>query len=209
MRPHAVGAEVVKRQVAQVRCHEEQHAHKRKAGDYPLYILVDKAEQQPVVDEHRDNHRQQHDIFPERLPVGEVDGVAEAAAVGNGIGKGEVERQRRHQHHEHQRGRQHCPSADGKEQTDANGELEDAEQHRGNHQHTVGDDGREPERLKVVSQLIDGAQRVNRLHEAREEKDSRQDEAQRVNQHAEHHPTFFASVRHHSLTIYFLLSILH
>ena len=102
VRTYAVGAEVVERQMAQICPHENQHADEGEARDNPLNILVNKSEEQPVVDEQGNEHRQQHHVLQERLPVGEVDSIAETAAVGNRIGEGEVKRQGRHQGNEHQ-----------------------------------------------------------------------------------------------------------
>jgi hypothetical protein len=42
---------------------------------------------------------EQEDVFPERLPIRQDEGIAEASAIGHGVEQGQVERERRHKHH--------------------------------------------------------------------------------------------------------------
>ncbi len=153
---------------------QEQRSKDGAEGDDPLHGFGNKARQLfPLPPEDGQQHEQEH-VLAEGLPVGEVEGVAKAAAVRDGIGDGQPQCEGRvdEEHGDHQReGR---AATDAEEQAYAEAEL----QHGLEHGERDGEEGtlEEPRQVhgyQIVMNLIGCAIGVHQLDEAGEDKRGR------------------------------------
>ena len=128
---------------------------------------------------------QQHNVFGERLAVGQCDGIAEATAVGYGTIEVNIDRHRRHDEHEQESADCGQTFAHAQQQVNAEGELN---QRKGNGSRIeVERTGRNVPAHVIAIRLefMFHAHRVKCFHEAREEKRRRQQPLCQGGRHAQ------------------------
>ena len=135
----------------------------------PLVGLRDEAHHGQRLPRDDDAAAEQHDVLQQRLPVGQVDGVAETAAVGDGVLQPEPHRDGGHHRHQRYGYLRARASVDGKENEHAQAELHGRQNDRHAQRAPVGHHVADVQGRQVVPYLVLGAQRVNGLHEARED----------------------------------------
>ena len=149
-----------------------QPAEPDDAAEQPIDVdEIERAPQQPVhqvpAQPKQDNHRIEHQVLGEGLPVGEMDGIAETAAILYGFGHRQPERQRREYQHQKGTDQQRQDARMTKQQVDAAQELRYAQQPSQTHRQ-VGQHA-EPEVLQVFGDLDGSAHRIDTLHQAAED----------------------------------------
>ena len=127
------------------------------------------AQNQWVVAQDDDGTGEQDDVFLEGLPVGEYEGVAKAAAVGDGIGYCQIECEGCHDEHETQCEACCHAAADAIEQVYAHQELGYGEGAGQGKWHSVGQERSHAEGGSVVFYLVLCATRVDEFHHSGKE----------------------------------------
>ena len=121
-----------------------------------------------VLQQQVDEHHRAHHIFPERLPVGELNGIAKAATVGHGISSCQEIGEGEHHAHEHEQQQgSGAPEAPGDE-------------HHAKHQfycwhgkcqeHLTALESGEVECSDILLKLVDAAHGVDGFHKSRDHK---------------------------------------
>ena len=130
-----------------------------------------------------------------------MNGVTEAAAILHRVGDDDPECYQRHHSHHEQGKPAHQSSADGKEQEDADGKLAHGKQYRHYQCAPRWEHPVDVQRLQIVGYLILRAQRVNSLHESREDERCCQEQSPDVYRYLScylHHVSLLLIISHSS-----------
>ena len=184
---HVIGSEVNNRQPPQVVAGEEHGKDERQECNDPFVFLANEVGHQPELIKRNDGEDKQDDVFPEGLPIAQLDCIAEAAAIRYRVIEGQPKRQRRHNEHETDCGGERETPANAEEQVNTHQELHDGK-HASQHKrqplrHRTG----QPEGCNVVFYLVLRASRVNEFDCPREQERQTQNQPNQVYRYLLYH----------------------
>ena len=166
---HMIGAEIEARQQVQAVDAGGYDIDDGIVDGYPLVVLRHEAEHTLAAAAHHYGTGREHHVLEQRLRVGEVYGVAEAATVAHGVGYRYPYRDEGHHRHKRQYHPGGKPTAYGEEDEDAQRKLERCQRHRRTQREPVGHVVANRKRREIIAYLVLGTQRVDGLDISRED----------------------------------------
>ena len=171
---YLVRTEIQRRQMRVAVRHDESSADQCAYGGDDLRQRAPGRLDRFAANQQHDGQRQENDVLPERLPVRHHQRVTEATAVAHGVRQRDPQRQRRHHQIEQQRQPTRPISPHVEQHRPTEQPLNQYQTHRCCTCQRQQVRRKTTESFQIVLDLIHRAQRINRLHEAREQERDRQ-----------------------------------